>query len=58
MEINCIMITAQVIGLAAMIVTVLSLQCRSNQNFYRCQTAGYAERYPRTITPELDLCAE
>ena len=33
MEINCIMITAQVIGLAAMIVTVLSLQCRSNQNF-------------------------
>ena len=40
MEINYIMISAQVIGLAAMLVTVLSLQCRSNQNFYRCQTAG------------------
>ena len=40
MNIDYIMITAQVIGLAAMIATVLSLQCRSNQNFYRCQTAG------------------
>ena len=40
MEINCIMIIAQVIGLAAMIMNILSLQCRSNQNFFRCQTAG------------------
>ena len=40
MEINYAVIAAQVIGLAAMIVTVLSLQCRSNQNFFRCQSAG------------------
>ena len=40
MEINYAVIAAQVIGLAAMIMVIVSLQCRSNQNFFRCQSAG------------------
>ena len=40
MAIDYVMITAQAIGLAAMIMTICSLQCRSNQNFFRCQSAG------------------
>lgn len=34
---NIITLIAQIIGIAAMILTVLSLQCRSNRNFFLCQ---------------------
>lgn len=40
MKVDDIIIIAQIIGIAAMMMNVFSLQCRSNQNFFRCQTAG------------------
>lgn len=40
MNFDHIVIIAQVISIAAMIMTIGSMQCRSNQNFFRCQAAG------------------
>ncbi len=34
---DIVTIIAQVIGIAAMILTILSMQCRSNRNFFICQ---------------------
>ena len=33
-------ITAQIFGIAAMIITILSMQCRSNKNFFLLQETG------------------
>lgn len=34
---NIITVTAQILGIAAMVLSVLSIQCRSNRNFFLCQ---------------------
>ena len=34
---NIVVFIAQALGIAAMILTVLSMQCRSNRNFFICQ---------------------
>lgn len=36
-----LILTAQILGMTAMVITVLSMQCRSNKNFFLCQeTSG------------------
>lgn len=40
MELNYSVIIGQIFGIAGMLMTIFSMQCRSNQNFFRCQTAG------------------
>lgn len=40
MKVSFIIVLAQILSIAAMVATILSMQCRSNRNFYRCQTAG------------------
>lgn len=40
MELNYTVIIGQIFGIAGMLMTIFSMQCRSNQNFFRCQTAG------------------
>lgn len=37
MNIDIIMVIAQVLGITAMILTIVSMQCRSNRNFFICQ---------------------
>ena len=34
---NFITVTAQILGISAMLLTVFSMQCRSNRNFFICQ---------------------